>query len=421
MVSDMFFSLWTNGYPEQVRLRQRPRARAKADSASLRSGQTTSCRSTSRVGKWDGRVGLMLISGPSSTPTSCVPFTVASSRTPLAYPTLDLSRSSPPSAPCTTSSSSPHLTSAPLPSPSVRRQPNPTPAPLAPTTPASSPPRSLPSLRPRRSLLSNPSRVVGGWRGGCRACWGGARGRKGRRRRWYLVSIRGRLSMCMNMSGDGMRSRGWRRRVLAEAGRELWRRGRWGQVRLLSGVGPVMSGGLIMEVGTWRWMAKGWRRAGRAGGVGLRRDLLISSLTEADHSSRPTAPDANDHFGLTLITPRLVRSITLIGSADLGNVVASEHAPVAGAESWQLYTVREDGSGGWVRLSLCSHAPLQLADRPIFSPPSIGTSAFPHPRALPQTRRARPCLRHLRARAAVPKAGQLADRGGGEGGRGGDS
>ncbi|ORY89310.1 hypothetical protein BCR35DRAFT_300439 [Leucosporidium creatinivorum] len=69
------------------------------------------------------------------------------------------------------------------------------------------------------------------------------------------------------------------------------------------------------------------------------------------------APENNDHFGLTLIVPRLVRVITLIGSADLGNVVASEHSQLAGEESWQLYTVREDGSGGWEPRRFLTAAP----------------------------------------------------------------
>lgn len=133
----------------------------------------------------------------------------------------------------------------------------------------------------------------------------------------------------------------------------LARRGR--ALRLI-GAGRVMSGGRTTEAGILRSMGKGPTRAGRAGEVGC-ASISLGSAPKADHSSPswgfvilPTAPENNDHFGLTLILPRLVRVITLIGSADLGNVVASEHSQLAGEESWQLYTVREDGSGGWVSI-----------------------------------------------------------------------
>ncbi|KAL8279221.1 hypothetical protein RQP46_008477 [Phenoliferia psychrophenolica] len=57
-------------------------------------------------------------------------------------------------------------------------------------------------------------------------------------------------------------------------------------------------------------------------------------------------PDAQDHFGLTLVTPRVVKEIKLVGSLDLEDVVAWEKTG-AGGEAWELLTVREDGSGGW--------------------------------------------------------------------------
>ncbi|GAA5828851.1 hypothetical protein JCM11251_005897 [Rhodosporidiobolus azoricus] len=61
-------------------------------------------------------------------------------------------------------------------------------------------------------------------------------------------------------------------------------------------------------------------------------------------SFRP--PDADDHFGLTLVKPRAVRQLTIIGSLDLGNMVNWEDVG-AGSESWEVLTVRADGSGGW--------------------------------------------------------------------------
>ncbi|GAA5975432.1 hypothetical protein JCM11641_004262 [Rhodosporidiobolus odoratus] len=62
------------------------------------------------------------------------------------------------------------------------------------------------------------------------------------------------------------------------------------------------------------------------------------------------APDADDHFGLTLIKPRAVRQLTVVGSLDLANTVNWEDS--AGSESWQVLTVRADGSGGWEPRSL---------------------------------------------------------------------
>ncbi|GAA6001447.1 hypothetical protein JCM10207_006671 [Rhodosporidiobolus poonsookiae] len=61
-------------------------------------------------------------------------------------------------------------------------------------------------------------------------------------------------------------------------------------------------------------------------------------------SFRP--PDADDHFGLTLIKPRAVRKLTVVGSLDLANMVNWEDIG-AGGESWEVLTVRADGSGGW--------------------------------------------------------------------------
>lgn len=62
-----------------------------------------------------------------------------------------------------------------------------------------------------------------------------------------------------------------------------------------------------------------------------------------------TAPEADDHFGLTLVAPRFVRKIKITGSPDLAEVLAWEHAAGGGDESWQLFTVRQDSIGGWVR------------------------------------------------------------------------
>ncbi|GAA5875947.1 hypothetical protein JCM8547_008355 [Rhodosporidiobolus lusitaniae] len=62
------------------------------------------------------------------------------------------------------------------------------------------------------------------------------------------------------------------------------------------------------------------------------------------------APDADDHFGLTLIKPRAVRQLTIVGSLDLANVVNWQDS--GGSESWEVLTVRADGSGGWEPRSL---------------------------------------------------------------------
>lgn len=44
----------------------------------------------------------------------------------------------------------------------------------------------------------------------------------------------------------------------------------------------------------------------------------------------------------------MIKEIKLVGSLDLEHVVAWENTG-AGAEAWELLTVREDGGGGWVR------------------------------------------------------------------------
>ncbi|KAK4704768.1 hypothetical protein P7C70_g1437, partial [Phenoliferia sp. Uapishka_3] len=57
-------------------------------------------------------------------------------------------------------------------------------------------------------------------------------------------------------------------------------------------------------------------------------------------------PDEQDHFGLTLVAPRVIQEIKITGSLDLEQVVAWENTG-AGPEAWELYTVRADGSGAW--------------------------------------------------------------------------
>ncbi|GAA6047356.1 hypothetical protein NBRC10513_003940 [Rhodotorula toruloides] len=68
-------------------------------------------------------------------------------------------------------------------------------------------------------------------------------------------------------------------------------------------------------------------------------------------SFRP--PEADDHFGLTLVTPRVVKDLTLTGSLDLANVVGWEDV-TSGSESWEVFSVRGDGTGGWEPRSLLS-------------------------------------------------------------------
>ncbi|BGP24838.1 hypothetical protein JCM10295v2_003758 [Rhodotorula toruloides] len=68
-------------------------------------------------------------------------------------------------------------------------------------------------------------------------------------------------------------------------------------------------------------------------------------------SFRP--PEADDHFGLTLVTPRVVKELTLTGSLDLANVVGWEDV-TSGSESWEVFSVRGDGTGGWEPRSLLS-------------------------------------------------------------------
>jgi hypothetical protein len=292
-----------------------------------------------------------------------------------------------------TYSSSPRHTSAPRPSLSLHHLPNPTPALPAPTTPASSPPRSLPFLHPTRSPSMIRQQVAGAASqdGFPPSSVGEARLR--RRRRWKRGSILGLLSMCTSTRSGGMR-------LLEMIGVRKGQGGRWqlerrGRMRRLNGVGRVTSGGRTTVAGTLRLMGRGWRRAGRAGEVS-RAHFPFAARSRLTFSLRPllcylrTAPENNDHFGLTLILPRLVRVITLIGSADLGNVVASEHSQLAGEERWQLYTVREDGSGGWVSFSDLP-SPFSLCPLADLSPPphlrrNLGASSPPLPTSLPPDR-----------------------------------
>jgi len=46
-----------------------------------------------------------------------------------------------------------------------------------------------------------------------------------------------------------------------------------------------------------------------------------------------------------------VRELTLVGSLDLANIVAWEDLS-GGSDSWEVLSVRGDGTGGWVRPSL---------------------------------------------------------------------
>lgn len=61
------------------------------------------------------------------------------------------------------------------------------------------------------------------------------------------------------------------------------------------------------------------------------------------------APEAEDHFGLTFVRPRTVRELTIVGSLDLANIAAWEDLS-GGGDSWEVLSVRGDGTGGWVRL-----------------------------------------------------------------------
>ncbi|GAA5878949.1 hypothetical protein JCM3774_000669 [Rhodotorula dairenensis] len=64
-------------------------------------------------------------------------------------------------------------------------------------------------------------------------------------------------------------------------------------------------------------------------------------------------PDTDDHFGLTFIKPQVVREVTITGSLDLANVVAWED-PSGGSDSWEVYSVRGEGTGGWEPRSLAA-------------------------------------------------------------------
>ena len=80
-----------------------------------------------------------------------------------------------------------------------------------------------------------------------------------------------------------------------------------------------------------------------------------------------SAPEEQDHFGLTLVAARLVTEIKIVGSLDLEHVVAWRDTGL-GAEAWEILTVREDGSGGWVRPS-CPLLPLLIFSSFFFTDP----------------------------------------------------
>lgn len=64
-------------------------------------------------------------------------------------------------------------------------------------------------------------------------------------------------------------------------------------------------------------------------------------------------PDTDDHFGLTFIKPQIIREVTVTGSLDLANVVAWEDLG-GGSDSWEIYSVRGEGTGGWEPRSLAA-------------------------------------------------------------------
>lgn len=60
-----------------------------------------------------------------------------------------------------------------------------------------------------------------------------------------------------------------------------------------------------------------------------------------------TVPADEDHFGLLLVTPRALHTLTLTGSGDLGWGTAWE-GTTGGGGTWQVFTVGESEKHGWV-------------------------------------------------------------------------
>lgn len=92
-------------------------------------------------------------------------------------------------------------------------------------------------------------------------------------------------------------------------------------------------------------------RCRRQGGRDVLGELERSVLSLPVGSSTDlafVAPDAADHFGLTLVAPRIVQTIKLVGSRDLENIVAWENT-AAGLEAWEILTVADGSGSGWVR------------------------------------------------------------------------
>ncbi|KAK4056725.1 hypothetical protein OIO90_002277 [Microbotryomycetes sp. JL221] len=69
-------------------------------------------------------------------------------------------------------------------------------------------------------------------------------------------------------------------------------------------------------------------------------------------------PDKDDHFGLSFVVPRFIRTIRLIGSTDLAHVMSPSHAnKVKSDEGWQVFTTRDDGSAGWEPRNIVNYPP----------------------------------------------------------------
>lgn len=67
------------------------------------------------------------------------------------------------------------------------------------------------------------------------------------------------------------------------------------------------------------------------------------------------APEAQDHVGLHLVTPRPLRTLTITGSADLADIVAWTDTS-AGSAAWHVFTVDEEGTRGWEPRSFTAKA-----------------------------------------------------------------
>ncbi|GAA5996752.1 uncharacterized protein JCM10292_003182 [Rhodotorula paludigena] len=302
LVADMFFSLWTNAYPEQM-----PNDLVPID---VEGGEVGWSRG---VDQW------AVVYGNIRSAVRTL-YTILSLSSPSLVPTLFSTAPPPPEshtrAPCANDACLFVTSLTPFPPPSALR-----------TSYAASPAGSR----------TGPGSVLGrAWRavsrhGGGGNVWHLDGGAELRSHRVLLRERERELESTEGLErGFDPTRRGWTVREHEARFNELEREG-----------GRLGGGRESAWPGDEWWMRNGsWHLAVDGRGT----DTCWESFR---------APEADDHFGLTLAKPRAVRQLTIVGSPDLANIRGWEDLN-GGGDSWEVLTVRGDGTGGWEPRSLLS-------------------------------------------------------------------